>query len=253
MTEGAVLSLAGSALALWLAHFGLQTVTQVSPTALPRSTGVGIDLPVLLFTGGMAMLTTLCFGLAQLRQIGAKGLALALTEAASKGARGGIRPHVRRGLVVVEIALAVILVAGAGLLIRTVYNLSNVDPGFNKSRLMTFSIILPDATYPLMPRMRAIQRLLDTLRAVPGVEAATAMWGLPPNRPANQNNTSVENATVSAVGQIHSVDFYQFVMPDYFETMGIQIVRGRGFQPTDTSSSGLVAIVNEKFADRASA
>ena len=250
MTEGAVLSMAGGALALWLARFGLQTVTQAYPTALPRSTGVGIDLPVLLFTGGMAMLTTLCFGLAQLRQIGAKGLALALTEAASKGARSGIRPHLRRGLVVVEVALAVILVAGAGLLIRTVYNLSNVDPGFNKSRLMTFSLTLPETTYPVtMLRVQWFQRLLDTLRAVPGVEAATAMWGLPPNRPGENTNTRVANATVSSPGPSYIVDYYQYVMADYFETMGIHIVRGRSFQPTDTSSSGLVAIVNEKFAE----
>jgi putative ABC transport system permease protein len=89
MTEGALLSVAGSALALWLARFGLQTVTHAYPTALPRTTGVGIDLTVLLFTCGTAMLTTLCFGVAQPRQIGVKGLALALTEAASKGARVG--------------------------------------------------------------------------------------------------------------------------------------------------------------------
>jgi hypothetical protein len=155
----------------------------------------------------------------------------------------------RRSLVVVEVALAVVLVAGAGLLMRTVYNLSNVDPGFNKSRLMTFSITLSEATYPLMPRLQAIQRLLDTLRAVPGVEAATAMWGLPPNRPGHKTTTSVANATVSSPGPSYIVDYYQYVMADYFETMGIQIVRGRSFQPTDTSSSGLVAIVNEKFAE----
>jgi predicted permease len=249
MTEGALLSLAGSALALWLARFGLQTVTQAYPTALPRTTGVGIDLTVLLFTCGTAMLTTLCFGVAQLRQITVKGLALALTEAASKGTRNGIRPHVRRSLVVVEVALAVVLVAGAGLLMRTVYNLSNVDPGFNKSRLMTFSLTLPDATYPLIPRMRAIERLLDTLRAVPGVEGATAMWGLPPSRPGHRTTTTVANATVSSPGPSYIVDYYQYVMGDYFETMGIPIVRGRSFQPTDTSSSGLVAIVNEKFAE----
>ena len=185
-----------------------------------------------------------------LRHIGVNGLAATLTEAGTKGGSGGTRRHVRRGLVVAEVALAVILVTGAGLLIRTVYNLANVDAGFNRSRLVTFSINLPEMTYPgAMIRVQTFQRLLDALRAVPGVEAATAMSGLPPNRPAITNNTRVANSTVPSVGPFHVVDYYQYVMPDYFETMGIPIVRGRSFQPTDATSSGLVAIVNEKFAD----
>ena len=251
MIEGALLSIAGSALALWLARVGLHTLTQVYPTALPRSTELSVDLPVLLFTCGVAMATSMLFGLAQLRQIGVKGLAVALMQAGTRGASGGVRRQVRRGLVVAEVALAVMLVIGAGLLIRTVYNLANVEVGFNKSRLVTFSISLPDSPYPgSMPRVQVYQRLLDVLRAVPGVEAATAMFGLPPNRPAIKNNTHVAdaNTTAPSVGQFHIVDYYQYVMPDYFETMGIPIVRGRSFQPADATSSGLVAIVNETFA-----
>ena len=183
ITEGALLSIAGSALALWIGRFGLHALTQAYPRALPRSTEVSVDLPVLLFTCGIAMVTSLFFGLAQLRHIGAKGLAVTLTEAGAKGAGGGTRRHVRRALVVGEVALAVILVIGAGLLIRTVYNLANVDVGFETSRLVTFSVSLPDRTYPgPVIRMQGYQRVLDALRAVPGVEAATAMLGLPPDR-----------------------------------------------------------------------
>ena len=250
ITEGALLSIAGSALALWIGRFGLHALTQAYPRALPRSTEVSVDLPVLLFTCGIAMVTSLFFGLAQLRHIGAKGLAVTLTEAGAKGAGGGTRRHVRRALVVGEVALAVILVIGAGLLIRTVYNLANVDVGFETSRLVTFSVSLPDRTYPgPVIRMQAYQRVLDALRAVPGVEAATAMWGLPPDRSSGKSNTRVADATVPSAGPFHIVDFYQYVYPDYFETMGVPIVRGRGFQPADASSAGLVAVVNEKFAD----
>ena len=250
MTEGALLSVAGSALALWLARVGLRTLTQAYPAALPRSTGVSLDWPVLLLACGIAAATTLFFGLAHLRHIGVNGLADTLTEAGTKGGSNGTRQHVRRGLVVAEVALAVILVTGAGLLIRTVHNLANVDAGFNRSRLVTFSINLPDATYAEgMMRVQTVQRLLDALRAVPGVEAATAMAGLPPDRPAVSNNTRVENATVPSVGPFHVVDYYQYVMSDYFETLGIPIVRGRGFQRADATSSGLVAIVNQKFAE----
>jgi putative ABC transport system permease protein len=249
ITEGALLSIAGSALALWIGRFGLHALTQAYPRALPRSTEVNVDLPVLLFTCGIAMVTTLFFGLAQLRHVGATGLAVTLTEAGAKGAGGGTRRHVRRALVVGEVALAVVLVIGAGLLIRTVYNLTSVDMGFDRSRLVTFSISLPDRTYPTsVSRIQGYQRVLDALRAVPGVEAATAMWGLPPDRSSGKVNTRVADATVPSAGPFHVVDFYQYVFADYFETMGVPIVRGRGFQPAD-ASAGLVAVVNEKFAD----
>ena len=250
MTEGALLSIAGSALALWLARFGLHALKQAYPAALPRATEVSVDLPVLLFTCGVAMATSMFFGLAQLRHIGVKGLGIALAETGTRGAGGGTRHHVRRGLVVAEVALAVILVTGAGLLIRTVYNLANVDAGFNKSRLVTCMIVFPENTYPGGVRqVQVYQRLLDALRAVPGVEAATAMLGLPANRPPGKNNTRIADATIPPAGQFHVVDYYQYVMPDYFETMGITIVRGRGFEPADATSPGLVAVVNEKFAD----
>ena len=251
MTEGALLSIAGGALGVWLAYVGLRALAQAYPGALPRSTEVSVDLPVLLFACGVAIATTMFFGLAQLRHIGVKDLGVTLTDAGSKGASGGTRRHVRRGLVMAEVAVAVILVIGAGLLMRTVYNLANVDLGFNRSRLVTFSINLPEQTYATATsRLQAFQRVLDTLRPVPGVEAATAMSGLPPNRPPLKWDTRVADVTVPPLGPFQVVDYYQYVMPDYFETMGIPIVRGRSFQPGDATSSGFVAIVNEKFAER---
>jgi predicted permease len=250
IVEGALLSIAGGALALWLARFGLHALTQAYPAALPRSSQLSVDLPVLLFTCGVAMGTSLVLGLAQLRHIGVKTLPATLMDSGTRGVSGGVRRQVRRGLVVAEVALAVILVIGAGLLIRTVYNLANVEAGFNKSRLVTFSITLPERAYPdPVVRVQTYQRLLDVLGAVPGVQAATAMFGLPPNRPAVKNNTRVANTTVPPAGEFHIVDYYQYVLPGYFETMGIPIVRGRSFQSTDATSPGLVAIVNEKFAN----
>ena len=249
--EGALLSTAGSALALWLARFGLHALTQAYPSALPRSSGLRVDLPVLLFTCGLAMATSVVFGMAQLRHAGVKGLAVAIVEAGTRGAIGGARRQVRRALVVVEVALAVILVIGAGLLVRTVYNLANVEVGFNQSRLVTFPVYLPERTYPgANRRLQAYERLLDVLRVVPGVESATAMYELPSTSPVvYNNNTRIAKATAPPAGAFHLVDYYQYVMPDYFETMGIPIVRGRGFQPTDAASSGWVAIVNEHFAE----
>jgi putative ABC transport system permease protein len=234
-----------------MAHVGLEALTHAYPAALPRTAEISVGLPVLLFTGGVAAVTSIFFGLAQLRHTRAKGLATVLASPGIRGGTGAMRHRVRRGLVVAELALAIVLVLGAGLLLRTVYNLTRVDAGFNTSRLLTFSIALPLATFSQPEaRVQLYQGLLDDLRAAPGVEAATAMTGLPPDRPPIRNDTRIANAQVSSGEPSPIVDYYQYVMADYFETMGIPIMRGRSFQSADATSSGLVAVVNETFVDR---
>ena len=178
-----------------------------------------------------------------------KGLALALKEGGARGATAGARHHIRRGLVMAEVALAVMLVIGAGLLIRTVYNLSVVDAGFDRSRLVTFQMSLATADYPQpAPRAQLYQRLLEKLRGVAGIQGASAMSGLPPNRPLNANDTDIGNYTAPPEGPFENVDYYQSVMTDYFETMGIPIVKGRSFLPSDVAS-GPVVIVNETLVN----
>jgi predicted permease len=250
MTEGVLLSLAGGALGLWLASVGVVLI-RAYPTGLPRTSEVAVDLPVLLFTLGVSTGTGLLFGLAPIAHARVKSLMTALKEGGIRGATGGARHHIRRGLVMAEVALAVMLVIGAGLLARTVYNLTNVDAGFDRSRLVTFSVTLPDDSYPRLSSARAqmYQRLLGTLRAMPGVQAATAMSGLPPNRPVSAEDTKIENYTAPPEGPFGNIDYYQNVMSDYFETMGIPIVQGRSFQPADAALSGMVAVVNETLAN----
>ena len=251
IAEGALLSIIGGALALWVADVGLRTLMRTYPAALPRTSAAGVDVAVLLFTGGIVAVTSLLFGLAQLRHTGAKGLAVVLTAPGTKGGTGAMRHHVRRGLVVAELALAIVLVMGAALLLRTVYNLTRIDGGINPSRLVTFSVNLPNRMFPQPESMLQLYRsFLDALRAVPGVEAATAMTGLPANRSASKFKTRVANVQVPSPGPFETVDYYQHVMSGYFETMGIPVVRGRGFEPTDAASSGMVAIVNERFVDQ---
>ncbi len=249
MTEGVLLSIIGGALGLVLARVGVQALIRVYPTSLPRTAEVTVDPIVLLFTLGVSMLTGLVFGLAPLMHTRVKGLALALKEGGAKGATGAARHHIRRGLVMAEVALAVMLVIGAGLLIRTVYNLSMVDAGFDRSRLVTFQMSVPAANYP-QPAARAqlYQRLLDKLRGVAGVQGASAMSGLPPNRPLNANDTDIGNYTAPPEGPFENVDYYQSVMTNYFETMGIPIVQGRSFLPSD-AVSGPVVIVNEALVN----
>lgn len=250
MTEGVVLSLIGGVLGLVLARVGVQAIIRLYPASLPRTSEVTVDAVVLLFTLGVSLATGIVFGLAPLLHTRAAGLVNALKEGGGRGATGSGRHHVRRALVTAEIALAVMLVVGAGLLLRTVANLTSVDAGFDRSHLVTFSLALPQADYPQpLARAQMYQRLLDKLRALPGVQGATAMSGLPPNRPLNANDTDIDNYEAPPEGPYENVDYYQNVMSDYFETMGIPIVQGRSFHPSDAASGGMVAVVNETLVN----
>jgi putative ABC transport system permease protein len=249
MTEGVLLSLVGGVLGLALARAGVQALIRLYPTSLPRTSEVTVDPAVLAFTLAVSVATGIVFGLAPLMHTRVKGLATALKEGGAKGATGAARHHVRRGLVMAEIALAVTLVIGAGLLIRTVYNLTAVDAGFDRSRLVTFQLSLATADYPQpLPRAQFYQRLLERLRGVAGIQGASGMTGLPPNRPLNANDTDIGNYTAPPEGPFENVDYYQSVMTGYFETMGIPIVQGRSFQPGD-ATSGPVVIVNETLVN----
>jgi predicted permease len=247
--EGVVLSVVGGALGIALAHAGVRWIVLAFPNSLPRTSEVGIDLFVLLFTLAVASICGVLFGLAPLMQTRIKSLAVALKDGGAKGATDATRHHGRRGLVIAEVALAVMLVVGAGLLVRTVYNLTRVDAGFERSRLVTFELTLPQASYPQAgSRAQAYQSILDELRALPEVQGATAMSGLPPTRPVNANSTTLEGYTAKP-GDTPIVDFYQMVSSDYFETMGIPIVQGRGFEPIDVATPGPVAVVNETLVN----
>jgi putative ABC transport system permease protein len=250
MTEGVLLSIVGGVLGLWLARVGVQALIRAYPTTLPRTGEVAIDPLVLLFTIGVSTAVGVFFGLTPIMHTRVHGLANALKEGGGRTAPGAVRHHIRGGLVTAEVALAVMLVIGAGLLARTVYNLTTVDAGFDRSRLVTFSMTLSPVNYPLpSARAQMFQRLLERLRGVPGVRAATAMTGLPPNRPVNAQDTDIDNYTAPAEGPGENVDYYQNVMSGYFETMGIPIVQGRSFQPADAAASGMVAVVNEALVN----
>jgi len=202
--------------------------------------------------------TGLLFGLAPAAHTRVTRLVTALKEGGDKGSIGTARHRVRRGLVMAEVALAVMLVTGAGLMVSTVYNLTRVDVGFDRSRLVTFSIAVESTGQDQVAggvnrtsrvRTQRYQQLLVRLRAVPGVQAATAMSGLPLNEQFLSENTRIDQYTPPPEGPFETVDYYQSVMSDYFKTMGIPIVQGRSFQSTDAASSGMVAVVNERLVN----
>jgi predicted permease len=251
VTEGVLFAVAGGALGLVVARVGLDALMRAFPDSLPRTRDVAIDRHVLLFTFVVAVSTGVLFGVAPFLHTRLLGLATALKESGSRGTSASGRPQIRGALVATEVALAVTLVIGAGLLVRSVYNLTAVDAGFSRSQLVTFSMTAPPGHYPRpSTRVQLFQRLLEQLRAVPGVQTVTAMAGLPPTRPINASDTLIEGYTPVPGGPEQNVDYYQNVMTDYFETMGIPIVEGRGFERTDIHAPAMVAVVNETLANR---
>jgi putative ABC transport system permease protein len=245
LTESVILAVAGGTLGVLLARAGIEALVRVYSASLPRMSEVTVDWRVMLVSFALAVVCGLVFGWVPMMRTRSDATAETL-KSGPRGSSGTARYHVRRALVVAETALAVIVVVGAGLLLRTVHNLTVVDEGFDRSHLVTFSITLPPASFDLMGRVRAYQRILDQLRAVPGVHFATAMTGLPLDRPVISNQTEIANSTTPGAS-LAPLD-YQRVMSGFFETTGIPILQGRGFQSTDVASEGWVVVVNETLA-----
>jgi putative ABC transport system permease protein len=248
IAEGVLVSVMGGAIGLWVARLGLRSLVLAYPASLPRTNEVSIDQSVLLFALVVSVAAGVFCGVAPVVQSRFIDLVNALKGGSREGGGRG-RRRIRGALVAVEVALSVMLVVGAGLLARTVFNLSRVDAGFDRSRMLTFSVTLPRGG-PEAERAGALQRLLETLRRIPGVQAASATSDLPYKRLAQRYSTGAENYTNADGRPVAPVDYYQFVMSDYFTTMGIPIVAGRGFDAIDTTSEDRVVIVNETLANR---
>ena len=244
ITEGLVLLILGSAVGLIVARTSVRALTVAYPESVPRVANIGIDPTVLGFTVLVSAVIGVVFGLAPLRYLSERVGGRLLNDRALVTTVG--RPGVRRALVVAEVALAVVLVAGAGLMVRTVLNLMNVDAGFERSRLVTFGVAPPASTYPAFDqRVQLYGRLIDRFRTMPGIQAVAAASGLPPRREYNGFGTDIENYTPPR-DRAALVEYYQAVTNGYFETMGIAIVRGRAFQESDRAGA-MVAVVNEAF------
>lgn len=247
ITEGAVLSGTGAMLGLWMASGGVRALIGAYPQSIPRTSELTIDLPAVLAALGLSIAIALLFGIVM-----PGGKPTSMMTVLKDGARGSSAgwDSARRGLVIGQVAFAVMLVIGAGLLVQTLYNLTKIDAGFDRSRLVTFSMTLPMANSDPDTRAQAYQRVLERLRSVPGVLGSAAMSGLPPNRTPDAIVTAVENYTSDEGKSLDVIDYYQLVMGDYFGTMSIPLIAGRGFERTDNASRGKVAIVNEALAKK---
>jgi putative ABC transport system permease protein len=243
LTEGVLLALLGAALGLLLAVWGTELLTQLMPEGLlPRSKEISFDERVLVFTLAAALFTGLIFALAPAWQAARVDVNSALKEAAGKGATGTSGKRLRGVLVVAEVALALVLLAGASLLARTFVNLNRVAPGFDPHNVLTFQMTLAGQRYETIAGVSEfIERSFAKLRALPGVEAVALTNTLPLDA---QYNFPFE--LESKPGQISSVQ-YRTIMPDYFRAMGISLKAGRTLNETDTATAEKAVVVNEAF------
>lgn len=246
LTESVVLALIGGAVGLMLGDVTVRVLLALSEGTVPRAELVALDGMVLVFALGVSVLTGLLFGLAPLLHLAPRTMNMALREGGRRTTADAGRRRLRSGLVVAEIALAVILVVGCGLLLRSFVALRDVDPGFDSESLLTFQLFLPGTRFA-EPADRAgfFQDLIDRIESLPQVEGATAMTGMPPVRDGEMSDTEFEGKQPTPDGPAHNVDFFNRVEREYFETMGIPIVEGRAFRQSDDGAATPVAVVNE--------
>lgn len=246
LTESVVLGLAGGLGGVLLAAWGVPLLTRLSAGGIPRADEIGLHRPVLLFALLISLATGLVFGLLPAFQSSRGELAGTLKE----GGKGGGVPHRRwlSALVVAEIALALVLLIGAGLLVRSFRAVSESDPGFRPERILTLAVPLPQATYPDQTRQLAFfERAFAALNALPGVESSAATFGLPIRGFATAT-FGIEGRPVIP-GQEPVAD-YRTVSPAYFRTLGIQLLNGREFSEHDTATTADAVVINEELARR---
>jgi putative ABC transport system permease protein len=248
LIECVILSLAGGLLGSLLAYLGVTLMTLLSPGAIPRADEIGINREVLLFTLLISLVTALAFGIVPAFQFSRSQLTEDLKES-SKGASGSVR-HSRslNALVVIEIALAIMLVAGAGLMMRSFRSVLAIDAGFDPHNVLTFSATLPVATYNnQQQQLQFFERALAKIQVLPGVQSAAGTFRVPIAGFAT-TIFSVQGKPV-ADGQAPVSD-YRAITPNYFHSMGIRLLKGREFTEHDDAGAPDVMIVNEELARR---
>ena len=246
LTESVVVSLAGGAAGIVIAIFGNDLLIKLKPANLPRLSDVRIDGTVLLFALGVSLFTGIFFGIVPALSASRVNLSDALKEGGrSQGGSIG-RSRLRRVLVVGELAIAVVLLIGAGLLIRSFLLLRSVRPGFDPSNVVTMRIELPEAGYREIPAQNQYrEQVLEKVRSLPGVESALVSE-LPLAGESLTHNFVIEGRPPMARGEEPEL-FTRSASRGYLHAMGIPLLYGRDFEPQDRPGSPMVAVVNENF------
>lgn len=230
LTESVLLAFIGGILGLLFARWGIDLILYISPDAIPRAAEIGLDWRVLSFTIGLALVTGILFGLVPALQAGVVDVHETLKETGRGTSR---RQWLRSSLVVVEVATTLVLLVGAGLMIRSFYQLQKVNPGFSLDRLTSFSVSLPQSKYPKLEQRDAFfKQLLENIRGLPGVESTAAASGLPLGNNGWQTSFQIDGQPPPPPGQAPLMEAC-LVTSDYFKAMDIPLKSGRYFNDHD--------------------
>jgi predicted permease len=250
LTESILLAIGGAALGLLLAAWGTKAALGVLPVALPRAEQVGVDVHVLLFTGVVSLLAGILFGLAPAIKTSLSNLQETLKEG-GRGMSAG-RHRVQGVFVVIEMAMALVLLIGAGLMIRSLMRLWSVNPGFDPHNVLTFSVALPPVEGTLTPdaARSTYRQLHGKLASAPGIQAVSLSGGALPLMSDDEELFWTEAQARPLNDKDMSWTLRYTVEPGYFEAMTIPLKRGRFLTSQDNEHSPLVAVVDESFADK---
>lgn len=253
--EGLLLSLLGTAAGVLVALGALRLVAAAGAVGIPQALDAGVDVRVLLFAAAAGVVTGFTFALAPLRHAVGRNLHGAIRAGAAATTRGVSAQRFRAALTVAQLALALVLLAGTGLMLRTFWNLQRVDGGFDSSRVVTASLALREEAYSGEGARQFWTRLQERLAAIPGAESATLTSALPPLTSGFGWGTRIpgfvprEGGSVPlAPGGDPVIDYVQVVGPSYFETLKIGLVEGRLFDARDANDTAKVALINETMA-----
>ncbi|MBS1829633.1 MAG: ABC transporter permease [Acidobacteria bacterium] len=249
LVEGVLLSLLGAVLGLLFAFAGLRTIVALNAGSIPRALEIGMDWRVLLFTLAVSIATGVFFGLAPLLHRFGKTVAESLKAAGGRTTASVEAGHFRRAMVVSELALALMLLIGAGLMIRAFRKLQAVETGIRSDRVLTMRIALPPPVYP--ENQRVVQfwdQLLKRVNGLPGVAAASMFSGMPPIRPLNASDTEIEGWVKQEGGPGQNIDYYQTAGDRFLEATGARLVEGRVFDERDGENAPPVLVINQTMA-----
>ena len=249
VTEGILLALCGAVLGVALSFVGVRLVQLTNAGGIPRADEISMDWRVLLFTLGTSLITGVLFGLAPLAPLLVSGISESLKDTAGSTTAAAGAQIFRRILVAGELAMALVLLIGCGLMLRAFWKLQEVHTGLHAENIVTMRVSLPSGAYTDNAKITDFWTRLDArLTNLPGVPSAALVSGLAPMRPPNMNDTDIEGFVQTEGGPIPNVDFYQAVSRDYFATMGIRLMDGRLFDGRDVQGAPDAVIINKTMA-----
>lgn len=250
LTESVLLATLGGVFGLMLAYWSVRTFVALGPADVPRLKDVGLDGRVLVFSLLISLLTGVIFGLAPALQASRSNLNETLREGDRGSTTGGSANRMRNLLVIIEVALSVVLLIGAGLTIKSFSRLQDVDPGFDPRNVLTMRFSLPNTTYPKLEQQEQFyRRLVERLATLPGVQSVGAVTFAPLIGITSRFWFIVEGRPVATPSERPQA-FHNAVTPDYFRAMGIPLLKGRFFTAQDESNAPGVVIINQTLARR---